>query len=189
LGKAEKNLLVRLGLGMDPNDPGHGQIARKALASLDPSRAKSPRDQRARVEERRRIQSELQDMTSMPESAVLPGYGRYDQRTPTNTGLFIPERHVRELADKIVRGVTFIEDAAFIEPPWRVDYFFSHDVPALPLIDLLRKHGKRLERGSSVEIYRVVPPDEPRASAVSVTIWQKFKFYAMVDNEEMPHDA
>jgi len=53
-GVLEKDLMIRLGLCLEPDDPCKG-IAEKALRSIDPSLAKNEKDRLARLSKRRQI--------------------------------------------------------------------------------------------------------------------------------------
>lgn len=84
---------------------------------------------------------------------------------------------------KIVRGIYFIEDERFIEPPYSIDFYALEDKGSAPIKELLDRFGTEYARGPGILINRAVAPEDGIAAIISIEVWGSFKMYASI----MPH--
>jgi hypothetical protein len=178
-GVIEKDLLVRIGICLDIDDPDTSSIAQKALNSVNPDRAKNSKDRKARKALKRKITSNLIDPSVVPKESIYPEFGP-EKAVEQTAGITLPKIGLERLAEKIVRGISYIEDGLLIRPPYEVSVYIMHDISAFPIIQLLRDHGTIHEREPGIEVVRAVLPEDSSIGLFSITIWKKFKIYAFV---------
>jgi|SRR5581483_4271152 len=73
-GKLEDDLLLRLGLCVNPRMAEAAGIAEKTLRALNPSLAKNAKDASHRHKRRLRFQAQLKPVADLPSKAVLPSF-------------------------------------------------------------------------------------------------------------------
>jgi hypothetical protein len=184
-GKIEEDLLFRLALCVDPHVPETSGIVQKVLRSMKPEHAKNERDKAFRSSRAARLKGLLLNGADIPRSAVYPGIGeRWGRSSQEGLGLFVPANSVRRLAEKIVRGIYYLQDnRTFIEPPYSIDFYALDDDGAEPLRALLDQFGQTYAREPGIVVRRVVPEDAPLCGVFEINIWGQFKMYASVDSE------
>jgi|SRR5579859_4823357 len=178
-GALEGDLLTRLGLCLDPHAADTASIAKKALRSLKPEHGKSGRDRDARTARAKRLGSQFLDGPRIPRSAVYPGFGeRWGRPATEGLGVPIPVDSLRRFTEKIVRGIYYLEDGKFIEPPQTIQFYALTEEGAEPVKTLLVRHGKECAREPGIVVRRAVPDDDLTIEVFEITIWQQFKMYA-----------
>jgi hypothetical protein len=180
LGKIEEDLLFRLGLCVNPT-PETAGIIKKAQRSYKPEFAKNERDRAARATRMARIQNEMIDGPNIQRSAIYPGLGERWGRPPTQgLGILARANGFRRLTEKIVRGIYFLEDEKFIEPPYFIEFYALTDDGALPVKEQLDLFGKEYTRGPGILIRRAVALDDSMSAIFEIVVWAQFKMYASV---------
>jgi hypothetical protein len=180
LGKIEEDLLFRLGLCVNPT-PETAGIIKKAQRSYKPEFAKNERDRAARATRMARIQNEMIDGPNIQRSAIYPGLGERWGRPPTQgLGILARANGFRRLTEKIVRGIYFLEDEKFIEPPYFIEFYALTDDGALPVKEQLDRFGKEYTRGPGILIRRAVALDDSMSAIFEIVVWAQFKMYASV---------
>jgi hypothetical protein len=81
------------------------------------------------------------------------------------------------MTEKMVRGIVYREDDAFIEPPHKIDFFLVEDEGAKECKELLDQFGEVYKRDPGLEIRRAVLDG---GDVYEITFWQQFKTYATV---------
>lgn len=183
-GILEEDLLVRLGLCLDPKDYKSAGIAEKALRALNPDFAKNARDRRLREAKRRKILREAMQGDQIPKEGFYPNFDKptgWLGQSPVAIG--INPDSVHKLAVKVVKGITHIEDGVIIKEPYRVQSFVLKDAEAQPFMLALLRFGKIYAREPGITVYRGVADDDRQTSIFSVEIWGRFKFYAHVGKD------
>jgi hypothetical protein len=181
-GKMEEDLLFRLALCIDPNTEATSGITDKALRSMKPEFAKNDRDRAARTARAKRLKNELLNGLDIPWAAVYPGFGeRWGRSSQEAIGIRVPVESIRRLSEKIVRGIYFLEDQKFIEPPFTIEFFALTDEGAEPVKDILENFGSVYARGPGIVVRRAVPVDAPMNGIFEIQVWERFKMYASVD--------
>ncbi len=85
--------------------------------------------------------------------------------------------------DKIVRGISYLEDSIFIEKPYHIHSYLMHNESAKHFSDLANRYGKVFAREPGIEVCRAVTPEDGITSLYAITIWGRLKMYAVVDQK------
>lgn len=177
----EEDLLFRLALCVDPHAPETAGIVEKALRSMRPEFGKDERDRAARAARAARLRSELIDGPQIQRSAVYPGLGERWGRPPTQgLGVRVPANSMRRLAEKVVRGIFFLEDNSFIETDHSIDFYALAEEGARPIKELLDRFGREYAREPGIVVWRAVAADQPKGALFEIDVWGQFKMYASV---------
>jgi hypothetical protein len=180
-GGLENELLTLLGMCVDPNAAASSGIAARVLRGLDPECASNEKDKMARLRKRERFLKGLIHGDDIPDSGIYPGLGeRWGRPKGSGLAIKIPERSFRLLAEKIVRGITFIESGQFIEPSHRIDFYALNDTAAGEVKELLSQHGKEYARGAGIKIVRAVLPEDGVSTIMSIDVWESIIMYVSV---------
>jgi hypothetical protein len=123
-GKLEEELLIKIGLCLDPSDYRSSGIADKVLRALNPSFAHSNKDRRVREGKRRKILREAMQGDQIPFQGLFPNFDRADPGwTEPPIAVLLKADDIRKFTTKIVKGITFIEDGYIINEPYRSTAF------------------------------------------------------------------
>lgn len=180
-GKLKEELLVRVGLCRNPSEQESLGIPQKALRAIDPKFGKSAKDKHRREGKRKKIIREMVFGNQIPNQARYPGLGdpqgilRHEQ-----VAIPVKEDYIKRLTEKIVRGIFYIEDQQFIEPPYAISVFALSDQGALPLVQLLDQFGLEYAKGPGVTIRRAVTPEDNTSAVFKIEIWGRFEMYGTV---------
>src|SRR5262249_61758403 len=94
--------------------------------------------------------------------------------------VLIPKESFERITKKIVRGIYFIEDSIYIQPPYKID-FFALPEDGNPLWkDALDRFGSVYAREPGVVVRRAVAHDDHMSSLFEITFWKQFRTYASV---------
>jgi hypothetical protein len=180
-GRLEEDFLNRVGLCLNPDDDASRSIVEKVLRGLDPSSAKSDRDRRARVARRLGIISDTLQGAEIPHEATYPGmHEKWDRPLDEQIAVTIPAEYFQRITEKIVRGVSFIENRRLIEPPFEIENFVIDDSAAQSIRDSIARFGKTYARPPGLIVGCAVVPDDGMSSLWEITFWGQFKSYASV---------
>ena len=185
LGAIENEFFVRIALCLDPNSPAFKGLSEKALRAMNPRFASSATDERAREALARRVTSEMLQGAQIPSEGIFPALGeRWGRPHGSGIALAIPVESFRRITEKIVRGLTYLDQQRFIEPPHQVQFFALDDEGARPLRDVLDSAGTTLAREPGIVVRRAVAPEDGISAFYEIDFWQQFKTYATVlDND------
>lgn len=179
-GKLENDLLGRLALSLDSRNPASAGLAEKALRAVNPQAATNEGDAAARDARARKILGEMLKGQQIKTANVIPGLGeRWGRMTEQQQAIKIPDGSLNAIAEKVVRGLVYREDDAFIEPPYKIECFLDGE-HAKPTKDILNKAGKVFRREPGLEIRRAVAGEDPRSALYEITLWDQLKLYATV---------
>jgi hypothetical protein len=180
-GRIEKDLMIRFGLCLDPADPSSQGIVNKALRSLDPSYSKNEKDERSRLAKREQIMSQFLSANEIPRSSIYPNFGFYSHvPIEDQAGITISKKSINKLNEKIVRGIMYIEDGIYIEPPYSIDSFTLTDEASKPIIDAVEKFGVIHAREPGIIVKRATIPEDKTTSLFAIEIWQRLKMYSSI---------
>ena len=84
-----------------------------------------------------------------------------------------------------MRGICFIEDGIFIEPPYTIDFYALPENSIVPWTDALDRWGKVYAREPGIVIRRAVAHEDGISSLFEITFWKQFKTYAIVSKPEV----
>lgn len=181
----EQDLLLRVGLCIDPHAVESAGIVPKVLRSLNPNMAESNRERKAREAKRAQILRQLLQGTDVVSTAIYPNFEEKWGRPPEQQiGVPIPKKAVDRLFEKIIRGIVFLQDGRFIEPPYSIDLYPLKEEDAPVFTDPLNKFGKIYSRPPGVVVRRAVAHEDGVSSIFEIVIWGLFKTYAVVTASE-----
>jgi hypothetical protein len=177
-GKLERDLIGRLGLALDAGNPASAGLADKALRAINPDAAKNEGDAAARDARSKKILGEMYRGEQLKGKNVLPGLEeRWDRPLEEQLGIRIPEQSLPAMTEKIVRGITFREDGAFIEPDQKIQSFLVKDEDVKDVKDMLDRAGTTFKREPGLTVRRA---RSPGGDLYEITLWNQLKMYATV---------
>jgi hypothetical protein len=182
-GRLEEDLLVAFALCLDPDDPDTADVVARGLRAIDPNAGRNGKDRQKRSARRTRILSQILDPAKVPPESVIPHFGHDEIPAGETGGVLIRAAHLRRLSEKIVRGITYIEDGVVIQPPHQVLFYLLHDHDAEPLVTAARRFGAIHAREPGIEVIRAVTPEDGMSALYAITIWKRLKLYAVVDSD------
>lgn len=184
-GVLEKDLMIRLGLCLDPEDDACKGIAEKALRSIDPGQAKNEKDRRARLSKRRQILSQTLEGDAIPNEAIYPNFeSRYEIPDSERIAVTISKKSINKLGEKIVRGILYLENRVFVDENYEISIFTLTDQGAAPFVEIARKFGQIHSKGPGIEVIRATVQDDNISSVFVITIWRRFKTYLVVQSKD-----
>ena len=185
-GRMEQDLLLRVGLCLDPATVEASGIPASVLRSMDPSQARDENDARAREALRRRILGET--FIPRPEhmGAVLPGFGPHPGAEP-DVAIGLPAEYVDRLAAKVARGLTYVHTGRLIGSDYRFNVFVDPRQGAL-FEELLDKFGRQYERGPGISVEHAIAHSDPASSIFAFKLWGTLQLWGAVRPAD-PTDA
>ena len=148
-------MIGRLGLTLDAKNPASSGLAEKALRAINPDAAKNEGDAAARDARAKKILGETYKGEELKGKNVVPGLGeRWDRPLEEQLGISIPEGSLPAMTEKIVRGITFREDDAFIEPDQKIECFLVKDEDVKDVKEMLDRAGKEFKREPGLVVRR-----------------------------------
>jgi len=182
-GEIEQDLLIRLGLCINPQSPGALGIVPKVLRSINPQEAENEKEARHRAAKRAKLLRQIRKGNDFPDESIYPNLGEKGGRPPEQQHVItFSAKSMRRFGEKIVRGIFYIEDSRFIEPPYIVEVHGVHDEHVAEIITIIDKFGEISAREPGIVVCRVVSPEDAMSSLFKIEIWQQFKMYASVYN-------
>jgi hypothetical protein len=157
---------------------------------MNPDVGRDERDAAARAARAKKILGEMFKGEQIPQDAIMPGLGeRWGRPAAEQMAIQIPKDSFTAMTEKIVRGLVYREDNAFIEAPYKVECYIVDDEGAKAAVAQLDKAGKVFKREPGLEIRRAVVAGDERSALYEITFWQQFKTYASVSKPEAPAAA
>ena len=99
----------------------------------------------------------------------------------------IPADSFKRITEKIVRGIFYIEEQKFIEPPYKVDFFALISEDAAFIEQTLDKFGTVYAREPGIVVRSAVASEDGVSSLFAIEFWKQFKTYASVTaNDRTP---
>jgi hypothetical protein len=180
-GALENDLLTRLSICLEPSDPACAGIFEKGMRAIDPKSAKNEKDKKSRQAKREKILRELWVGEAIPQKHFYPGFGLYEHLpVQDRVSVSISADSVNRLAEKIVRGIFYIEDHLFIEPPYCIESYVLSEENARPAMEAINRFGTVYAREPGITVHRAVIPEDRVSSLFAIEIWNRFKVYATV---------
>lgn len=180
LGKIEDDLLRRIGLCLDPDAPASSSIVLKALRAHTRAAGKDERDRNIRAALGKRVLDEALGAAAAPEHAVYPGMGeRWARPREDQLAVRISSDGFHSLTEKIVRGIFYVVDQKFIEPPYVVESFPLNPSTTGPVREVLDRFAVIYAREPGIVVRRAVTEDGV-SSLFEIEFWGQFKSYATV---------
>lgn len=181
----EQDLLLRVGLCIDPNAVESAGVVSKVLRSINPDLAKGERERKAREAKRAKLARRLLQGTDIAPTSIYPNFEEKWGRAPQQQiGIPIPKKGVDRLFHKIIRGIVFLRDGKFLEPPYSIDLYPLKDPDTTVFTDLLDKYAQIYSHPPGVVVRRAVAHEDAASSIYEIVIWGVFKTYATVTSSE-----
>lgn len=183
-GKLERDLIGRLGLALDAGNAASAGLAEKALRAINPDAAKSEGDAAARDARAKKILREMYKGEELKGKDVVPGLGeRWDRPIEEQLGIRIPEESLPAMAEKIIRGIAFREDGAFIEPDRKIEFFLVKDEDEKDVKKILDRASKEFKREPGLVVRRA---RSATGDLYEITFWNQLKMYTTVSKVKPP---
>lgn len=180
-GRIESDLLVRFGMCIDPSKPAAAGIADKALRALSGRHGKDEKDSRARQNAGQRFIAELTPLEQVPDHSLLPGFKEpLSQRQLETGGVRIPRKALHRFAEKICRGIFYIEEKMFIDASYEIEAHVVKEGGGAEVDAILDQYGASYTRGPGLVVRRAKTNDDPMSSLFSIETWGQLKMYASI---------
>jgi hypothetical protein len=149
---------------------------------MDPSAGRNARDVAARAGKQRELMTQMSYLAQrgIPRESVFPGFGPEEWPGEPLTVIPVPKRAIDRLVEKIVRGITYLEEGAFIEETHVIEPQYMQEESARFLNEQFVKFGKRFERKPGLVIDRCATPEDSVSSIFRIEIWGRLRVYAFV---------
>jgi hypothetical protein len=184
LGKIEKELLLRLGLCIDPGKAEASGVSPKVLLSLGVGApGKTAREKELRRKTMERLLREIVPYDdSRNKYRSLPGLGVHAGFDPAEQFVIpVSAQMLTRVAEKVVRGCEFKLAACYVEPPCAIRVYFVEKSPEL---EPLYRYGTETQLGPGFQLVRMQSPEGPRPVLYRALIWGTIPFHAAIDEEE-----
>jgi aspartyl-tRNA(Asn)/glutamyl-tRNA(Gln) amidotransferase subunit B len=176
----ERELFVRVAMCIDPRKPEAAGLWSRAKEALGIGvTGLDPEEEQHRRGLKKRIYRELGEYTEDIET--FPGLGPH-VGFPSEKQIVIPipEKLLKEVAKKIVRGCEFVlADKRIIEPPHAIDIYFADDAKIRDVLRLFARFGP-VYLGPGFEVRRAVAHDDPHSVMYRIEIWGTWVIYASI---------
>jgi hypothetical protein len=181
-GKIEQDLIGRVALSLDANNPASKGLAERALRAINPAAAKNEGDTAARDARAKKLLREMFKGEEIKGKNIVPGLGeRWGRPIERQLAIAIPDDSFPAITEKIVRGLAYRVDNEFIAPPQEIECRLAAEEGLEEVKVLLIKHGKEFKREPGLAIRRAVLDG---GDLYEITFWDQFKTYATVSKPE-----
>lgn len=184
LGKVEDELKGRLALALDAKNPANARLGEKALRKVDPKAGRDERDAAAREAGAKKLASALRRGEQITQSQTIPGLEeRWARPIEQQVAVEIPGDKLETMTKKIVRGLAFRADDAFIDDSYTIECQLAQGQGLKEFEEQLDKFGDVYRREPALTIRRLVDPQDKKAGLYEITFWNQFKTYATVSKK------
>lgn len=172
--------MVKFAFCLDPNGPACAGIIEKGRRAVDPRCAKTNKDKKAREALRIKYQKEMVTGKNLPTTGIYPNFGLYENvPIREQSGIKIRKKHLQCLAEKIVRGIFYIESSIYIEPCYQIRFFVLEDHEAQVILNRAKTHFKEYAREPGIVVKRAIVNND-LTSVFSIEIWKRLNMYVVV---------
>lgn len=186
LGKIEENLLIKLGLCLDPGDLKSLGIPDRVLRALNPSFGKNERDQKHRLAKRKKVIKEVNVFQDLPQLGIFPNFGPLpDQDYQEYPVVILEEDEINQFAEKIVRGIAYISNHSFIDECYEIKPYVVEEQKAIELRKLVDSTAIIFDRRPGLMVKQSLVEDYKVAGIYLIEIWERFRMYAVVTPKDL----
>lgn len=180
-GRIEEDLLIKLGLCIDPKNHRGAGIAFKAVRALRSDYGKNDKDANLRKQKMAKILREAKYGKDVPDRGIYPGFEYKGENINGKVGLQLEEDKMKKITEKIVRGIMFIGNNKYIESPYHIDF---HDYNFEALRNILENiHSgpwEVFERPPGLAVLRALAIEDKMSGIYLIDIWGQFFCTAIV---------
>lgn len=181
----ERDLMIRIGLCLDPYDEASKGIHQKALRAIDPAQGKSEQDKRAREAKWLQLKSQTVVVGTVSSDTIYPNFGpEHSQSSNPAIPLLVSQKSIFKLSEKIARGLIFIENKTLIDERFDITSMPIDDETAIPIIETAIRYGKSLFNGPGITVVMATVPDDGVSSLFVIEIWGRFRIYTFVEPKD-----
>jgi hypothetical protein len=176
----EKDLLIRIGICLNPNDPGHADIFQKAMRSILPRYAKSEKDYHHRARKLSQLMAQVKRGDTL--KGTYPNFG-FHPELPANeqVGISLPVASLKAVGEKIVKGIVLHEQKRLLpQGAYEIAIHVLEREAFDQIFVPLAPHAVVYDHGPGLRATWVLAPEDPCAGIYGFTIWEKWRFYASV---------
>src|SRR5262245_41128771 len=148
-GAVENELLIRLGLCVDPKEVKSLGISETALRSIKPECAETPGEREIRLKKRQQIQREIKEMEGRGPGGIFPNFGPKDGPIqPDAMRVPISKVHLEIFGTKLTRGLTYAFEKKVIQASHAIRIYFPwEDAVIADLFARVKAGGTTSSRG------------------------------------------
>jgi len=176
----EKELFIRLSLCIDPRKAEAAGLSRKAVESLGigvPNITAQERQHREAL--KKKIFAGMRRYTS--GTATFPGFGPHPGFPAyVQLEIRIPEKLLKEVANKIVRGCEYVlGEERVVEPPYAVKVYFADPKKVRDVLRLFDRFGP-VQLGPGFQVRRAIAREDPKSVIYKIDVWDTWTIYASI---------
>lgn len=166
---------MKLGMCLDSDAPGSAGLGQKALNAMNPRRGRNAKD--AAIRFRKALQL-------LSESIVLPGQIEPDaieilNPGPAPLGTSISRKDFDRIAEKIVRGITWVVNQKLVDACYEIRVS-SSPKPNPEFDAIVIQNGSRYDRGPGIVVYYAKATDDPIAAFFLVRLFDQIDLRATI---------
>ncbi len=181
LGKIESDLFILIAACLDPFSEGAKGLWDRAKRAMTPELARDEVDRRCREATRVRFISRVRPGASVPVDAIYPGMGPdHGKGYEGRIAFSIPEHLFSRVAEKIVRGIWYLETGGYIEPPHKAIFYAVREEGAMQIREVLEESGVNRERGPGLEINWVVDESDLTTALFQIRLWRRVESFVAI---------
>jgi hypothetical protein len=177
----ERELLIRLGLCIEPTKAEASGLSHRALQSIGLRTSElSEKEKRHRAALKSKMLKQIS--RHKPGSKPLPGLGpHHGFPLEQQIAIRIPQKVLAEVAKKIIRGCEYILGGKrLIEKPFSVDVYFPDEAHVENLRRMVERSTSARYLGPGFEIRRAEAHDKPGMMVYRVVIWGTLIIYGAI---------
>lgn len=185
LGRIEKDLLVKLGMCIDPALAEGSGIPAKALRSVGICAGNlSEREKYHRGKHKQKILAEMKSYAEVKgKPGILPGFGFHGEfPEEIQSAILVPAVSLITVVEKIARGLEFKIAGKYVEPPYVVRTYFIEHQANEQLADLFAK-ASEARIGPGFKVFRIAATDNPHIVIYRMIVWGTLIIHVCIDEE------
>jgi hypothetical protein len=122
---------------------------------------------------------------AIPQTGVYLGLGkRTAGPLEEDVAVLVPTESFHRITEKIVRGIFYLEDGKFIEPPYKIEFFALDPSVAGSIRTVIDRFGTEYAREPGIVVRRAVAPEDGISSIFEIEFWHQFKTHAFVTRDK-----
>ncbi|MGB7573539.1 MAG: hypothetical protein WBN53_06725 [Thermodesulfobacteriota bacterium] len=181
--RVEEELFLKFALSIDPQNPRGAGVAVKGIRALREEFGKNQRDALSRKKKMEKLLRESAISKNIPKKGIYPGFEYKGKDEDDKMSLLIEKRKLSKFIEKIVRGITYLEDKQYIEYPYHID-FHAYNFEALRdiLENIYPGPWEVFERPPGMAVLRATAQEDRMSGIYLIDIWGQLFCIAIVSS-------